>query len=60
MVPEIWSVTDNIFVILDNFLHFYPPKNQKNQDLEKMKNTPKDIIILQMYTINDSHMMYGS
>ena len=25
-----------------------------------MKNTPKDIIILQLCTINDSHMMYGS
>ena len=25
-----------------------------------MKNTPDDIIILQMCTINDSHMMYGS
>ena len=25
-----------------------------------MNNTPEDIIILQMCTINDSHMMYGS
>ena len=25
-----------------------------------MKNTPKDIIILLMCTINDNHMMYGS
>ena len=24
------------------------------------KSTPEDIIILQMYTINDSHIMYGS
>ena len=24
-----------------------------------MKKTPEDIIILQMCTINDSHMMYG-
>ena len=25
-----------------------------------MNNTPEDIVILQMFTINDSHMMYGS
>ena len=39
---------------------FYPPKNLKNQNFEKMKKTPGDIIILQMSTINDNHMMYGS
>ena len=32
----------------------------ENQNLEKMKKTPKDIIILQMCTINNSHMIYGS
>ena len=25
------------FVILDNFLHFYPPKNPKNQNFEEIK-----------------------
>ena len=48
------------FVILDCFLPFYPPNNPKNQNFEKMKKPPGDIIILHMCTINDNHMMYGS
>ena len=48
------------FVILDRFLPFYPPMDTENQHFEKMKKTPDDIIILQMCTINYSHMMYGS
>ena len=32
----------------------------ENQSLGKMNNKPEDNIILQMCTINDSHMMYGS
>ena len=47
-------------VILDHFLPFYPPMDPENQNFEKMKKTLEDIIILQMCTINDSHMMYGS
>ena len=31
----------------------------ENQNLEKMKETLEDIIILQMFTINDCHMIYG-
>ena len=42
------------------FLPFYPPHNPENQNLEKMKKVPGDIIILQMYTINDNQIMYGS
>ena len=34
--------------------------NQENQNFEKLKNAPGDIIILQMCTINENHMMYGS
>ena len=60
MVPEIWSVKDRIFCQFGQFLHFYPPKNLKNQNFEKMKNTPWDIISLHMCTINDNHIMYGS
>ena len=41
------------FVIMDRFL------NPENQNFEKMKKTLEDIIILQMITINDSHMIYG-
>ena len=50
----------NFFVILDHFLPFYPPNNPKNQNFEKMKKPPGDIIILHRCTINDNHMMYGS
>ena len=41
------------FVIMDRFL------NPENQNFEKMKKTLEDIIILQMFTLNDSHMIYG-
>ena len=47
-------------VILDHFLHFYPPNNPKNQNFEKMKKPPRDIITLHMCTINENHMIYGS
>ena len=46
-------------VILNHFLPFYPHKDPENQNFEKMKKTPEDIIILQICTINDSHMIYG-
>ena len=48
------------FVILDHFLPFYPSNNPKNQNFEKMKKLPGDIIILHRCNINDNHMMYGS
>ena len=35
MVPEIWSVTDIFFIILDHFLPSYHPNNLKNQNVEK-------------------------
>ena len=44
------------FIILDHFLPFYSPMDPENQNFEKMKKTPEDIIILHIYTINDSHM----
>ena len=47
------------FVIMDRFLPFYSPMDPENQNFEKMKKTLEDIIILQMFTINDSHMIYG-
>ena len=44
--------------------HFFPftllPKNLKNQNFEKVKNTSGDIIILRMCTKNHNHMRYGS
>ena len=48
------------FAILDCFLPFYPPNNPKNQNFEKMKKPPGDIITLHMCTIKDNHMTYGS
>ena len=49
------------FVILGHFLPLYPtptPNNTENQHFEKMKTKPRDVIILQMFTINNNHMMY--
>ena len=47
------------FVILDHFLLFYCLKDPENQNFGRMKKISEDII-LQMCTINDSHMMYSS
>ena len=55
-----WVRQTELFVILDNFLPFYLLNNPKNQNFEKMKKTPGDIIILNECTLNDNHMMYGS
>ena len=55
---EVWQT--EFFVIWDRLLPFYPPNNPKNQNFEKMKKPPGDIITLHMCTINDNHMMYGS
>ena len=41
------------FVILDHFLPFYPCNNLKNQNVEKMKKTPVDVIVLSLCTTND-------
>ena len=48
------------FVIPDHFLPFYTSMDLENQKFEKIKKPPKEIIIFQMCTINDSQMMYGS
>ena len=42
------------------FFALYTPMDQENQDFEKIKKPPEDIIISQMCTINDGHIMYGS
>ena len=47
------------YVILDHFLPFYPLTTQKVKFKKNEKNS-RDIIILNMCNINDSHMMYGS
>ena len=49
------------FAMLDRFLPFYPPMEPEYQNFEQMKKIPEYIVILQMCTINDSHMMmHGS
>ena len=60
MVPAILSATDRIFCHFGQFLAHLPPKNPKNQNFEKMKNSPEDIIILHMCTKNQDHMLYCS
>ena len=61
IVPEIWSVTDELFVVLGYFLRFYPTNNPKNQKFWKnWKETAGDIIILHQSTTNHDHMLYYS
>ena len=52
-------VMDVIIFHFGHFLPFYPPNNPKNQNFQKMKTTPRDIIILQVSTKNYDQMMYG-
>ena len=60
MVPEIWNATDRILFHFQLYFAVLYPKNPTNENFEKMKKNPEDIIILHMRTINDNHMMYGS
>ena len=50
----------NFFVILNSFLPFYPSNNPKNQNFEKLKKTPGDVIILHKCTKNHDNMLYCS
>ena len=60
MVPEILSATDRIFCHFGQFFAYLPPKNPKNQNFEKIKKAPGDIIILHKCTKNHDHMLYFS
>ena len=49
--------------IFGHFVLFFallPSNKMKNQNFEKLKKTPGDIIILHMSTINENYMMCGS
>ena len=46
---------DRVFCRFGHFLPFYPSDNPENQNFEKMKKTPRDIIISQFCTTNDHH-----
>ena len=60
-IPEISCVTDVIvFFHFGLFFALSPPKNPKNQNFEKEKKMPGNIIILHMCTKNYDQMMCGS
>ena len=54
----IWSATDRIFCHYRPFFALSPPYGPRKSKFEKMKKTLEDVI-LQVFTINDSHMIYG-
>ena len=60
MVPETRSATDRILSFWTVFCPFTPLRAQKIKSLKKWKKHVKDIIILQMCTVNDNHLMHGS
>ena len=60
MYPEILSTTDIVCHFGLFFALLPPPNNPENQHFEKVKNTPRRNIILNMSSINENHMMYDS
>ena len=63
MDTEIQSEADSVrqfFAILGHVLPFYLPDYPENQNFEKLKKKPGNIIILLKCTIHNHHMMYGS
>ena len=53
-------MTDVIILHFGPFFALSPPNSPKNQNFEKVKKTPGDIIILHMCTKNYDQMMYNS
>ena len=49
---------DRVICHYGPFLPFDPPNNAKNQNFEKMKKEMSGDV--NMCTINENHMMYGS
>ena len=61
IVPEIWHVTDVIVIFhFGLFFALIPPNSPKNQNFEKMRKPPGDIIILHYVYQNYDQMMYLS
>ena len=61
MVPEICCMTD--VIVISHFGLFFAllsPNSPKNQNFEKMKKMPGDIIILHKCVKNHDHMLYCS
>ena len=57
---ELRSMTERTFCHFGPFLSFYTPKNLKNQNFQKIKETPEDTIILHKCTKNLDHMLHYS
>ena len=56
-----WDMEHNRQIFLSFWIVFCPFIDPENQNFGKTKKKiPEDVIILQMCTISDSHMMYGS
>ena len=53
-VPEIRRETDIIICHLGPFFVLLHPSNPENQNFEKMKKIPGDIVILHICTINEN------
>ena len=61
MMHGSWAMeSDRIFCYFGPFFALLHPKNSKNQNFEKMKQVPRDIIILHKCTKNHDHMLYCS
>ena len=58
-VPEIWCVTHVIIFHFGPLFALLSPTSPKNQNFEKMKKIPGDIIILDMCSKNYDQMMYS-
>ena len=50
----------NVLSFWTVFLLFYLPNNTENQSFEKMKKMAGHILILDICTINENHIVYGS
>ena len=59
MFPEIRSATDKSLCHYGPFFALLPPYGLRKLKFWKIRKTLQDIIILQIFTINDSHMIYG-
>ena len=59
MVPKYKVQQPEFFVILGHFLPFQVQDKPENQNCEKLKRIPGDIIILQLCTINDNYISHG-
>ena len=59
IVNEIWSMTNRMFCYFGPFFALNPLTTEKIKVLKKWKKCFEILIILQMCTINDNHMLYG-